>query len=131
MIAPWTNEYVGIPYRLHGRDRAGCDCWGLIRLVLEKEFGVLVPSFSGEYVQDAGDYARIIDANISLVDAVEVIEPAAGDLILCRICGMPCHVGIYAGNGYMLHTLTAHDSALALITSSRWACRIEGFYRVR
>jgi len=38
MTAPWASTYVGIPYRFAGRDRAGCDCWGLVRLVLAERF---------------------------------------------------------------------------------------------
>lgn len=36
----WANKYVGIPYSLHGESLTGVDCWGLARLVYEKELGI-------------------------------------------------------------------------------------------
>jgi cell wall-associated NlpC family hydrolase len=29
MIPAWAADYVGIPFREHGRSRDGADCWGL------------------------------------------------------------------------------------------------------
>ena len=29
----WAGHYIGLPFRDHGRDRSGLDCWGLIATV--------------------------------------------------------------------------------------------------
>jgi hypothetical protein len=42
----WADIYVGLPFKRMGRDRAGLDCFGLIRLVLHELAGVLLPSYS-------------------------------------------------------------------------------------
>ena len=130
MIAQWADEYVGIPYLARGRTRSGCDCWGLVRLVLEERFGVVVPRFD-DY-DEAGIGSRdIVDERFPLVDAVEIVNPESGDIVLMRLRGQPCHVGIVVGGGYMLHTLRAHEAALDRYTGPRWAHNVEGFYRVR
>lgn len=130
MIALWASEYVGIPYKLHGRTKEGCDCWGIVRLILQEQFGVEVPSLA-DYEEDIKDFERAVDSGMAIVDAKEMPAPEIGDVVLLRILGKPCHVGIYAGEGLMIHTLMAHDSALDHVFGLRWKNRIEGFYRVR
>jgi len=133
MTAPWASTYVGIPYRFAGRDRAGCDCWGLVRLVLAERFGVVLES----YAYDSGSATALAGAVLEAlplapVDRVEV--PRVGDLAVLRMCGQPCHIGIVVGGPgekNLLHTLNPHDSALDYYDGSRWGLRLEGFYHVR
>jgi hypothetical protein len=42
----WAGEYVGIPFADPGRDRGGCDCWGLVRLILAEQAGLALPSLA-------------------------------------------------------------------------------------
>lgn len=129
MLAPWAAEYVGIPYRFGGLARDGADCWGLVRLVLAEKFGKELPAFARQESQE--ELSRIADeARATLgAESVEMAEP--GDILLLSILGLPSHVGVVVGDGYMLHTLgTLQCSALERYTSPRWAPRVRGVYRV-
>lgn len=48
----WATHYVGLPYLAGGRDRAGLDCWGLLRLVYLEQRGIELPQLPGVYVDD-------------------------------------------------------------------------------
>jgi cell wall-associated NlpC family hydrolase len=60
----WAAEYIGIPFLERGRGRAGCDCWGLVRLVLAERFGIELPSHADDYetVKDHGRLVELIQA---------------------------------------------------------------------
>ena len=36
------DDYVGLPWRIGGRDRRGLDCFGLVRLVLAEQAGIIL-----------------------------------------------------------------------------------------
>lgn len=135
MTAPWVSAYVGIPYRFAGRDRSGCDCWGLVRLVLSERFGIVLPSFAEDYAGgDRDALAALVSDALPLVGVDRVEDPREGDIVLLRLAGQPCHVGLVVGGPgerNLLHTLTAHDSALDYYDGHDWIKRKEGFYRVR
>lgn len=42
----WAAQYIGLPYKIGGNDRAGIDCWGLVRLVLAEQRGIIMPELS-------------------------------------------------------------------------------------
>ncbi|MBL8967961.1 MAG: C40 family peptidase [Spirochaetaceae bacterium] len=128
-MLPWVEAYVGIPYLFGGSTREGCDCWGLARMILRERFGKELPEFAHDSV-DRRALAALVDASLPLVNAVLIDAPEAGDIALLRLLGEPCHVGLCVGDGYMIHSLRAHDSALERFASPRWASRLEGFYRV-
>ena len=36
----WINHYMSCPYQPYGRGPSAFDCWGLVRDVLQRQFGV-------------------------------------------------------------------------------------------
>lgn len=38
-----VDQYLGIPYKPLGTTYKGCDCWGLVRLILKEQFNIELP----------------------------------------------------------------------------------------
>jgi cell wall-associated NlpC family hydrolase len=130
----WTNEYVGIPFLVRGRTHEGCDCWGLVRLVEAERFECFLPSLCDEYVSlEREQSASIVHEHLNELPLDRVTLPIPGDMVLLNLFGSPCHVGVYIGDGLVLHSdpMGQDTSRIDRITSAHIAPRIEGFYRVR
>lgn len=102
-----ANDFVGIPWARHGRDRAGADCWGLCCLWYAEVLSVTLPDYSDVMAKidaDAlGRHKLIEEAAIRWVR----VPPGQGelnDIVLLRAGRFHEHVGIYLGNGFMLHS---------------------------
>ncbi|MBI5578124.1 MAG: C40 family peptidase [Deltaproteobacteria bacterium] len=127
--AAWCAKYVGIPFADHGRTEAGCDCWGLARLVYQRERGILLSDCSDGYITA---HKAVITADLYSLESAhwrEVTDPQPFDLALIRIAGIPRHVGIVIAPGRMLHIERGKDSVVEDYTRPGLSGRIEAFYR--
>ncbi|GIX17693.1 MAG: tail assembly protein [Rhodothalassiaceae bacterium] len=135
----WAERYIGIPYRDLGRDRDGIDCWGLIRLVLAEQAGIVMPSYAGDYA-GGGDHAGIATGIAARLPrhwrplrAAE--RPRAFDLVVFRVCARPRHMGVMVDARRFLHAPEpgpggrGGTSRIEDISSPAWARRLEGVYR--
>jgi cell wall-associated NlpC family hydrolase len=130
-IAPWAGSYVGIPFLSGGRSRSGADCYGLIRLALMEQFNKTLPLLSGGY-SDADNFAeteKIMKERRPALAGQQVGIPDTGDICVITFSGLPVHLGLYAGGGFILHTLKATGSVLQRMSDPLLAGRIEGWYR--
>lgn len=82
-VVGYAQAFHGVPYVYGGSSPSGFDCSGFTAYVY-RAFGVYLPHSSGA---QAG-YGTPVSAS----------QAKAGDLVV-----MPGHVGIYAGNGYIVH----------------------------
>lgn len=131
-MVSWAADYIGIPYIFGGSTRKGVDCWGLVRLVCREQFGKELPAFSHGGLSEK-ECGLLVDNSKMLVNAQKVETPEIGDLVVLKIYGYPCHIGIIVGSPgerNLLHTLKGHDSVIDRYDSKAWKCRQEGFYRV-
>jgi len=133
MSGDWSRRYVGIPWRDHGRDFNGCDCWGLVRLVLKGERCVELPSYAEVYASVA-ERAEIDAALRSGATAPDWTAVAAGaerpfDVLVFRRGQWGAHVGVVVGAGLMLHTADGAASRLERWRSPAWAHRLVGCWR--
>jgi cell wall-associated NlpC family hydrolase len=129
---PWVKNYIGIPFVSNGRGMDGCDCYGLVRLVLMREFGRSLPELSADYTN-----ARCIEETAALFEqhrpvllAGRIAGPEEGAVALIREQNRLCHAGLYAGDGYVLHTRERLGSICQRISHPDLRERIEGYYRV-
>lgn len=132
----WSSAYVGIPFRERGRDRAGLDCWGLVRLVLAEQRGIEVPSFVTDYSGDDGqEIAALIAANRGIGSEIPSGDEQPFELALFRMpCGgglLPWHVGIVVDAGRVLHTTRYLGASVIESTRGpRLRHLVAGFQRV-
>ena len=134
MIPDWTSALIGIPFVPHGRDEKGVDCWGLLRLAMQRGRGILLSEARGEYKNpcDPTEIKPYVE-RLRRQDERwrEVAEGAEepGDAVLLRLRGVPMHVGLVVAPGWMLHINRGVRSHLARYRSPEWARRVVAFYR--
>jgi cell wall-associated NlpC family hydrolase len=89
----WT-KYLMIPYKDLGRDFNGCDCYGLVYLLMRDISKVTLPIYSGYQSDDAPKMGEFIntEADHDLIWQ-KVTTPQAGDLVVFKLNGIPQHVG--------------------------------------
>lgn len=129
----WAGHYIGLPFKDHGRDRTGLDCWGLVRLVMVERFSIALPSFSTEYdrTTNAPRISRLIDREAPAWQKITFGHERLGDVAVMRMRGKPMHVGLVLGDQQMLHIELMINSAIERYTSPAWIDRIHGLYRYK
>jgi hypothetical protein len=142
LVPAWVERYIGIPFVDLGRDRDGCDCWGLVRLVIAEQAGVELPSLATGYVSEAnaggvqeqveaqrvsGMWRRMEAGLERRFDVVELSLPVHTDA--GWVYG-PLHVGVVVLPGWLLHIHRATDSLLARYNEDQAIRRrVLGFWR--
>lgn len=126
----WSDRYVGIPFKVGGRDRAGIDCWGLLRLVYAEQRGIDLPSWGDSYdaATDRPALFGLIDARMAAWKPL-IDQPKAFDGVLLSLSGLPTHIGVMVDRVHFLHAREGHDSAVERVDSAAWRLRVAGFYR--
>lgn len=127
----WCNKYIKVPFKECGRDEKGCDCWGLTRLIYRDELGIDLPELIG--YKDTDDRKKITD----LYDAehlrwkeIPLNEEKEFDVIIFRAMGLPTHVGVAIGGGFMVHCIRNVGTCIVNYRKDlAWNKRIVGVYR--
>jgi cell wall-associated NlpC family hydrolase len=105
------RKYIGIPYKLGGKDFSGMDCLALVNSV-GRELGVNIPDeFEGICEEDATklwtdspDVAKrtLVSYILSLGKKIDISSLFPSDLVLFRDSENDLGVGIYIGNSLIL-----------------------------
>lgn len=135
MIPEWAGAYVGLPFADRGRKverDGGLDCWGLVRKILWEQFGHCLPSWGDDYdsCTELETVRGVVKAAIPILHAQRVATPEVGDIVLLRIRGIACHVGLYIGEQRMLHIMRGRNAVVESLRRPEWARRVKGYYRV-
>lgn len=143
MIQPprWAETYIGVPFVDKGRSRGGCDCWGLVRMVMLEQRGVELQAYDTVSERDyANVEGAICGAQVSGEWRLVVGQPQQFDvaemvLPVTTSAGwrfLPLHVGIAIGGGWLLHTERATGAVLGHLASDpRLASRVRAWWRNR
>lgn len=125
------RDLIGIPFVNKGRDRNGMDCWGLTMAVMLK-FGKEVPEIDVSCFDTIAIHAIYEGVKARWTwRKVEIPEP--GDLVIMSIDlqhpDSVHHVGVYIGNGRVIHTLEKRESHLIRVDDPYWSRKIVEFRR--
>ena len=108
---------VGVPFRLHGRDRNGVDCVGLVALALTA-IGRRPDVPVGYRLR-----ALSVDPLLEFAERNGFVSPSgpewAGDLLLVHPCPIQAHLVIASGQGGFVH---AHAGLRRVVHEPRRTC---------
>lgn len=133
----WPSTYFTIPFKPHGRSRAGCDCWGLVKLVYAEQRGIDLPDFAEISPEDEVAIPAAIDSQRASWTAVAFEQRQEFDLVVmkARIVrdgkGMSpnMHIGIVTPDLKILHTEWPHGVSCLAPDHPALAGRISGVFR--
>jgi len=128
----WTHDYIGIPYKIRGRDADGLDCWGLICLIYRQKYKISLQQYNGDYENNNTPkdvrvltrlYERETKNSIDGWIPVERGKEQEGDVILIPLVGNYTHVAICIGNGKMMHISNSINVTIEEYLSLKWKPR--------
>jgi len=121
-----VKDLVGIPYKDHGRDANGMDCYGLVIEVLHR---------SGISVPDVFYHDTNIKTNKAVMQTLEAAIPSTklalpeeSAVVEILVMGQPSHVGVCLGDGTFIHA--QRKNGVIIEPLYRYRHKIKGFYRV-
>lgn len=122
----FVGQSIGLPFRPHGRGPTHFDCHGLVAHAYRQVLGVEVPDYGGEY-PNFRDHVRMreVVAAACQHDWRRVEDPQPMDAVVIYRSGLPIHIGLYLGDGQVLHIEHGIDATVQPVTDFR----VEGFYR--
>ena len=108
-----AEKWIGTPYLYGGNTKAGVDCSGFVKNVY-KEVGVDLPRTSAE------QFNILKPTN----------TPVVGDLVFFKRANTINHVGIFIGDGKMIHSSSEKGVIIQTILGSSLENRIAGYRKV-
>jgi cell wall-associated NlpC family hydrolase len=122
------TDLIGVPFVDGGRDKNGCDCYGLARMVF-KRCGIVLPDYriccddthliNGQIATQRQRWIRCEPPNLP-VPCLVVIR--FNHPTLCN------HTGVYIGEGRFIHTRKKIGVNIDFVDGLLWKRKIEGFY---
>lgn len=128
----WVNTYIGIPFVSGGRDVSGCDCYGLVRLILAREYGYELPLLIDGYADalNPAETGVLFAHHAPLLVGEKITGPEPAAVLLIRSAGLLCHVALYAGDDYIIHSRRRIGAVCERIPRITLLGAAEGWYRL-
>lgn len=128
----WVNKYIKIPFVEHGRAEEGCDCWGLVKIIYEKELGIKLPSLLDyKDTKDRFSISALVEAEKNIQwDQINEGQEKEFDVLIFRILNVPTHVGLVYKKDTMIHCEKGKGTYLTEYNKEHhWKKRLYGIFR--
>jgi probable lipoprotein NlpC len=126
-LTEFINLAIGVSFLDQGRDFHGWDCWGMTCRAYRECFGIELPDLDRCSILSYEQGRELFDSLAVAYREVERGREQAGDVVILR--GIPCHAGLVAKPGLMLHVDEKCDTCVESYTSGVWKTRVIGIYR--
>lgn len=130
-VRPWSEKYVGLPFVDGGRDWRGVDCWGLVKLILQYEKGIHVPSYGEISACELLKVAEMVSDETKKEPWNPVIHAQEFDVAVMHKRHAPIHVGVMADRTHLLHVELKTSAVLIDIKHPTVSFRSIEYYRHR
>lgn len=137
----WAAKYIGIPFVDGGRDMDGCDCWGLVRMVLRDRANIDLPSYSGIAAEDGRAVRDEIRRSALSDQWVEIEQSQALPLDVVEMRGRVdtggltrsavTHLGIVVDRNKLMHVEDGTNVIIQPFNGPLVRERIRRFFRHR
>ena len=120
-------DLLGIPFKTHGRDKTGMDCYGVL-IEIAKRLGVDFPDAFYNSVDKASknNTYNFLFEKLPL----EKIDKLEKYCVFFLFMGGKCsHVGVYLGEGKFIHA--TEDCGVCIQRMDRYKKWINGIYRIK
>lgn len=119
------KDLIGIPYKVHGRDKDGMDCYGLAIEVM-KRCGITLPDvFYDDIEQNTCEKIRILNNGLPLK---KMQKPCENCIIVMNTKGYESHIAVYLGEGMLIHSV--RNLGVVYEPLRRYEKRVTEYYQV-
>lgn len=113
-----------------GRDYEKYNCLDLVKEFYLDFFGLTIKEYYEGGTPDRREVESLINTNRGDFERVDDSgERKFGDLIVIKLYGIECHIGVYIENGMFLHSGRTVGSHIDRV--SKYEHLVAGFYRHR
>jgi len=118
----WSDKYLGIPWQWGGSDFKGCDCLGIVKLILINEKNYTIPESSPCSMDSK---YRLIEQAIKKGNVIKLEKDLKEfDVVFFVIKGEVRHMGIMIDKfGRFIHQLEDKESRVSKLSESYWQKR--------
>ena len=114
-------KYIGKNYEEY-------NCFDLVKEFYKDHFDIDLSNYwEQEHTPDKKTVQTLIASNKGDFNDVSRVPIAFGDIVVVKLYGMECHVGVCVGNGMFLHSIRGVGSCME--TLKKYERMIAGYYR--
>lgn len=131
ILMAWTDNYIEIPFLPDGRDRNGCDCYGLIHLIYKERLNIILPDYKGIFVDQSMKSLLAVAKTMQREKDTwtRVDFPDAYDTVMLRTGTYTWHIGLVVDSHRMIHIMHGINSMVEPFDGLLWKRRISDFRR--
>lgn len=119
------EDLIGIPFKEHGRDKKGFDCYGIAIEIYKRKGKILHDVFYETITEESISKNAFLSNEVTEKHLNNISED---DIILINVNGNPNHIGVYIGEGLFIHS--TKNFGVIIEPLKRYKKRIKGVYKV-